>query len=122
MPQTLTEDQAWRFAHDWIQSWNAHNLDRILSHYAAGVVLRSPVAARLIPESSGEIRGIDALRAYFARGLAANPDLRFDLIEPLWGLSSIVLYYNNHRGTRTAEFMDFDDQRKVIRVVANYSA
>lgn len=122
MPQPLTEDQAWRFAHDWIQSWNAHDLDRILSHYAADVVLHSPVAARLIPESSGEIRGIDALRAYFARGLGSSPNLRFDLIEALWGITSIVLYYTNHRGTRTAEVMDFNDAGKVIRVIANYSA
>lgn len=122
MPPPLTEETARSFAREWIEAWNAHDLERILSHYAPDVVLRSPVAARLVPESSGEIRGVDALRAYFARGLAANPNLRFDLIEPLWGLSSIVLYYDNHRGSRTAEFMEFDQSGKVTSVVANYSA
>ena len=122
MPQPLTEETARSFAREWIEAWNAHDLERILSHYAPDVVLRSPVAARLVPESSGEIRGIDALRAYFSRGLAANPNLRFDLIEPLWGISSIVLYYDNHRGSRTAEFMEFNEAGKVIRVMANYGA
>jgi hypothetical protein len=36
-------------------------------------------------------------------------------------LSSIVLYYENQRGTRTGEFMEFDADGKVVRVVANYS-
>jgi hypothetical protein len=122
MSLPLTEESARLFAREWIDAWNAHDLVRILSHYADDVVLLSPVAARLIPESAGEIRGLDALRAYFSRGLAISPELRFDLIEPLWGLTSIVLYYNNHRGTRTAEFMEFNEAEKIIRVVANYSA
>jgi len=28
----------------------------------------------------------------------------------------------NQKGTKTAEFMEFDEQGKVIRVVANYSS
>jgi hypothetical protein len=122
MAEPLTEETVRHFAREWVDAWNAHDLERILSHYAEDVVLSSPVAARLVPESSGEIRGIDALRAYFARGLAAIPNLRFDLVEPLWGLSSIVLYYDNNRGNRTAEFMEFNHSGKVTRVVANYSA
>ena len=61
------------FAREWVAAWNAHDLERILSHYAEDVVLRSPVAARLLPESSGEIRGIDALRAW-ARGRCVPAD------------------------------------------------
>jgi hypothetical protein len=37
------------------------------------------------------------------------------------GLSSVVVYYKNQRETRTGEFMEFDDEGKVVRVVANYS-
>ena len=37
------------------------------------------------------------------------------------GLSSIVVYYKNQSDTRTGEFMEFDDECKVVRVVANYS-
>lgn len=39
----------------------------------------------------------------------------------MWGLSSIVLYYVNQKSTKTGEFMEFDFDGKVIRVVANYS-
>ena len=67
------------------------------------------------------IRWYEALRAYFARGLAAYPDLRFELIDVMWGLSSVVLYYANQKGTKTGEFMEFGSDGKVLRVVANYS-
>jgi hypothetical protein len=33
-----------------------------------------------------------------------------------------VLYYKNQVGTTTAEFMEFSEFGKVIRVVANYKA
>ena len=36
------------------------------------------------------------------------------------GLSSIVVYYKNQRDARTGEFMEFDNENKVVRVVANY--
>jgi hypothetical protein len=117
-----SEAQAYAFAHDWVEAWNSHNLERILTHYGENVVLTSPVAAELTGEASGSIRGKEQLRAYFARGLAAYPELRFELVNVLWGITSIVLYYANQRGTMTAEVMELDEHGHVVRVLANYSA
>lgn len=108
------------FAADWIAAWNAHDLDRILAHYAENVVLISPVAARVLDDPSGVVTGIGALRGYFAKGLALFPTLKFTLVDVLQGLSSVVLYYENQAGGRTGEFIEFDAQGKVARVVANY--
>lgn len=36
------------FASEWIDAWNAHDLERILSHYDDEVVVISPVALRLL--------------------------------------------------------------------------
>ena len=36
------------------------------------------------------------------------------------GLFSIVLCYKNQKGTKTAEFMEFGQSGKIMRVVANY--
>lgn len=118
----LTEADARQFADHWIQTWNSHDLDAILSHYAPDVVLTSPTAARLLQDPSGAVRGMDALRRYFSRGLEAYPNLTFELLDVLWGLSSILLYYKNQNGTKTGEFMEVDAAGKIIRVVANYSA
>ena len=32
----LTKDEAYQFAEHWVAAWNAHDLDRIMSHYEAG--------------------------------------------------------------------------------------
>ena len=61
------------------------------------------------------------MRSYFARGLEAYPNLAFELLDVLWGLSSVILYYKNQNATKTAEFMELDADFKVTRVVANYS-
>jgi hypothetical protein len=117
----LTEDKARDLAAHWIQAWNSHELDEIMSHYGEDVVLVSPVAAKILNDPSGTVKGKVALRAYFKKGLEAYPNLKFDLIETMWGLSSVVLYYVNHKGTKTGEFMEIDSRGEVIRVVANYS-
>jgi predicted ester cyclase len=118
----LTGEWVKRFAQEWVGSWNAHDLEAILQHYANGVKLTSPVAARLLGDPSGNVRGKEALRSYFSKGLEAYPDLKFELMDVMWGLSSVVLYYANQVGRKTGEYMEIDENGKVVRVVANYSA
>jgi len=117
----LAEAEARELAADWVHAWNSHDIDAILAHYAQDVVLVSPVAARLLQEPAGTVRGKAALRAYFTLGLEAYPDLRFELVDVMWGLASVVLCYRNQKGTKTAEFMELDAHGKVVRVVANYN-
>jgi ketosteroid isomerase-like protein len=117
----LTEDSARNLASHWIRAWNAHDLDEIMSHYAEDVVLISPVAAGILRDPSGAMTGKDALRAYFKMGLDVYPNLKFDLIEVMWGGSSVILYYKNQKGGKTGEFMEIDLYGKVVRVVANYT-
>jgi predicted ester cyclase len=117
----VTKEAAWEFANHWIAAWNAHDLDLILSHYDDAIELTSPVAAKLLGTSDGKMAGKVNLRAYFQRGLAAYPELHFHLKDVLWGVSSIVLYYTNQKGTCTAEFMELSANGKVVRVVANYN-
>lgn len=108
-------------AKDWIDSWNAHDLERILDHYDDDVTLISPVALKLLGNSA--VGGKSALRVYFSKGLEAYPDLRFELIETLWGTETIVLCYrNNVRGSKTAEVLRFNPGGKITHVWANYDA
>jgi acyl-coenzyme A synthetase/AMP-(fatty) acid ligase len=123
MEQTLFPLQAsfaHKFAQGWADAWNSHDLDRILTHYDDEVLLTSPVALRLL-QGDGTVRGKAPLREYFLRGLEAYPDLRFDLIDTLWGTETIVVYYsNNVRGGKTAEVMLLNSAGKISRVWANY--
>jgi ketosteroid isomerase-like protein len=118
----VTREEAWALAHHWVADWNAHDLDSIMSHYAEAIELTSPVAAQLLGTSAGQVVGKANVRAYFQRGLEVYPDLRFQLEDVLWGVHSVVLYYKNQKGTRTAEFMELTTTGKVARVIAHYSA
>ena len=48
-------DRKWarEFAVEWIAAWNAHDLDRILSHYADDFEMRSPLIAERMGVASG---------------------------------------------------------------------
>lgn len=118
----MTRDEAWSFAEHWVAAWNAHDLELILTHYEDTVELTSPVAARLLGNADGRVVGKANLRAYFQRGLEAYPELRFDLVDVLWGLNSVVLYYTNQAGSRSGEFMELSAGGKVARVVAHYNS
>src|SRR5207249_9040777 len=117
----LDDERAREFAGAWVQAWNAHDLDRIMTHYEDDVVLVSPVAARILDDPGGTVSGKAALRSYFQRGLDVYPNLKFELLDVMWGLNSVVLYYVNQRGSRTGEYMEFGPTGKVSRVVANYN-
>jgi len=118
----VDKEEAWKLGNDWVAAWNAHDLDAIMTHYDDAVELTSPVVARLLEIPSGRVVGKANLRAYFQRGLEAFPELHFRLEQVLYGLNSVVLYYTNHKGTWTAEFMELTADGKVVRVVANYNA
>ncbi|MEG4085093.1 nuclear transport factor 2 family protein [Microcoleus sp. POL10_C6] len=117
----VTEDRARELALDWVEAWNTHNLDRIMSHYAEDVILISPVAAQLLNEPSGTVTGKEALRNYFKKGLEVYPDLKFELLDVMWGVSSVVLYYINQKGTKAGEFMEVSSTGKVTKVVGHYN-
>ena len=115
----IAREEAEKLAAHWVAAWNAHDLDAIMSHYADDVEAASPVAAQLLG-GDGRVDGKSALRAYFARGLAAFPALRFDLKRVFVGTDTVVLQYANQRGTETAEVMELDASGRVKRMRATY--
>jgi predicted ester cyclase len=117
----VTREEAWNLANHWVAAWNLHDLDLIMTHYDDAIELTSPSAAQLLGTVDGKVVGKANLRAYFQRGLEAYPELNFRLEDVLSGVSSVVFYYTNQKGTRTAEFMEMSKVGKVVRVVANYS-
>ena len=110
------------FAQEWVSAWNAHDLERILSHYADDVVFRSPFVAKLTGEKSGELRGKAALRGYFAKALAENTALRFHLRRVLLGVGSVVLIYDSINNLVAAEMMERNAAGQATRVSAHYSS
>jgi len=93
------------FAAEWEAAWNAHDIDRILAHYSEDVVFRSQKAMRLV--GRGEVHGKPALRSYWTKALAAQPDLSFVVLDVFHGHGMLVISYRNHRDVLGAETLRF---------------
>ena len=109
-----------RFAKEWLDAWNAHDLDKILAHYAEDFEMHSPAIIQLMDEPSGRLQGKDAVRTYWAKALALVPDLKFRLQATLLGVQSITLCYEGARGRTVAEVFHFGPGHQVIRADAHY--
>jgi hypothetical protein len=116
----LNADFALSFARSWIDGWNQHDIDAVLSHYADDFELASPLIPSITGESSGVLHGKADVRAYWKKGLAQIPDLHFELKEVLTGVDSITLYYRGHRGM-VGEMLWFDGTGKVKKAWVCYA-
>jgi ketosteroid isomerase-like protein len=116
----LTEEQAGHFADEWIAAWNAHDLDRILSHYADDFEMSSPYIRDVVGEPSGVLKGKAAVGAYWSKALAKLPDLSFELIEVLTGANSVAIHYYGRGRRRACEVFFFDAAGKVSKAAAHY--
>ncbi len=117
----IQQDFAAVFANEWVNAWNAHDLDAVMAHYSDDILFYSPFVIKLNNDPSGCITNKDDLRNYFARALQSYPALHFTLHKTLVSVNSVVLYYDSINDLVTAEFMEFDKHGKVIKVVAHYS-
>ena len=103
------------FAKEWIDAWNSHDLNRILSHYVDDFEMSSPLIIELAKNPSGVLRGKAAIREYWAIGLAAIPPLKFELIDVHVGINTIGILYRSIGRRRVIEMLTFNDDKEVIR-------
>ncbi|NUU17040.1 nuclear transport factor 2 family protein [Cellulomonas humilata] len=97
------------FSAAWVSAWNAHDLDAVLAHFHDDVVFTSPLAARLVPDSGGVLRGKEALRRYWTEGLRLLPDLHLTVERVYAGVTALVITYRNQAGGVVDEVLVFAD-------------
>ena len=117
----MTSEFANNFAKEWIDSWNNHDIEEIISHYADDLQFYSPVIKQLQVNDVGLITDKETLKAYFEKGLQVYPDLHFHFHEVLAGTSSLIIYYTSINNRKSAELMQFNENGKVNLVRAHYS-
>lgn len=110
-----------QFAHSWIDSWNSHDLDRIMAHYGDNLEFSSPKIPQIVGEPSGILHGKAAVRAYWTKGLEQHPTLHFELIAIFAGIKSSVLLYRNESGATSTETFEFDSEKLVVKSSANHA-
>jgi len=68
-------ERAWalEFAQDWIESWNAHDMERILSHYTDDFEMSSPLIVERLGQSLGVLRGVGRFSSGKKRSMKPLP-------------------------------------------------
>jgi ketosteroid isomerase-like protein len=117
----MTADEAAEFAARWARDWNSHDLERILAHYSPEVLFTSPVAARVVPESGGIIRGAAALRSYWTTALAGVPDLHFTVEAVYAGVDTVAIAYRNQAGGSVCEVLTLGDDGLIVSGHGTYA-
>ncbi|KPL66999.1 hypothetical protein SZ64_02150 [Erythrobacter sp. SG61-1L] len=98
-----------KFARLWTAAWNAHDVDAVLDLFHDDVVFTSPLAARVVPESGGVIRGKDALRDYWTAALAERPGLQFELTGIQAGIDSLLIVFRHPGGPERVDLLRLRD-------------
>jgi len=118
-PQKMKPEFANKFSLEWVEAWNEHDLDKIMTHYAEAFEMTSPVIKQIMNEPTGKIKGKKEIRAYWEKALKMNPNLHFEIIKSFSGANSVVIHYKGHRGL-SAETFFFNSEGKVISAHAHY--
>ena len=95
------------FSKQWVDAWNAHDVEAVLEHFHDDVVFTSPVAAKVVPETAGVVRGKSELRRYWGLALQRVPNLRFVVEDVYLGVDTIVIAYRNQDGGLVSEVLRF---------------
>ena len=112
---------AQKFAESWIQSWNSHDLEDILSHYSEDIEITTPMIKMALGVDSGSLKGKESVADYWRKALAKLPDLHFELYDVTLGVNSVALYYKSVMNKKSIEVMFFDEHGKVNKMFAHYT-
>ena len=117
----MTQDEAQIWAQEWIDAWNAHDLERVLAHYTEDFEMSSPYIVTIAGEPSGVLRGKGDVAAYWRAALERRPDLHFELMRVLCGVDSLALFYQSAPGVVGTEVFFFDASGAVCKAYAHYA-
>jgi hypothetical protein len=116
----MNREAAEKFACEWLEAWNAHDLDRILSHYTEDFEMSSPVITKVTGNPDGRLQGKVVVGRYWAKALELFPTLKFIHICTLLGVNSVAIHYYGATGKRVAEVFNFNEAGLVYRAHAHY--
>lgn len=85
--------------------------------------MTSPLIVERMGVASGRQKGKESIRPYWSRGLAATPQLRFELLNVVVGVNSLAIVYESVTLSRIViERIEFDEQRRAVRAEALHGA
>jgi hypothetical protein len=112
---------AQKFAKEWIESWNSHDLKNIMEHYSEDIEITTPMIKLAGGIESGSLIGKQSVKEYWNKALTKFPELHFELIEVASSVNSVALYYKSIMDKMAIEVMFFDDKGLVNKMIAHYT-
>jgi hypothetical protein len=121
----MTRAEACRFADEWIDAWNALDVERVLSRFADDAAFTSPKALETV--GSATVRGKAAMREYWTKRVGTIRSLRFTLDRALFDPSSreLGIVYEaalDGRRVRACEFLRLGEDGRAVAGEAMYGA
>jgi hypothetical protein len=107
-------------AEDWIEAWNAKDLDRIMGHYAVDIEFVANTVVRRWQKPDGKLRGLAELRDHFGLGLKLVPELHFEMESVFFAPSGYAVLYRRENGNRVLDVVELNSEGKARRVTAYY--
>lgn len=117
----ISKESAYKLASEWIESWNSHDLERILDHYTDDFEFTTPFIAILMNEPDGMLKGRQEVRKYWAKAFERAPDLNFTLLDVTFSVSSIIVYYRAVFGKLAMEVHFYNEEGKIAKAIAHYN-
>lgn len=112
--------EARQYAEAWIEAWNSHEIERIMSFYADSICHITPKLTMLFGSASHAIKDKDELRDFFSATLKRSPELHFTLGDVFAGAESIVLCFDSTTGIYVAVVLILDGDKKITQYMAHY--
>jgi len=118
----ISKEKAQEIAHQWIQAWNDHKIEDMISLYSEDIVFTSPYVVEIFGNQSGSIKGKKERRAYIVKALQQYPNLKFELLNVLIGLDIITILYKSVNDLPAAATISLDPDYKIVNYNCSFSA
>jgi len=118
----IEKSWAQHFAAEWIAAWNAHNLERVFSHYRDDFDMQSPLIVELMGVANGTLRARVPSGPIGRKHWPRTPRFASKLHCVLLGVNSIAIYYRSMPKSRmVAEVLTFGDDLQIVSGSALYA-
>jgi ketosteroid isomerase-like protein len=116
----MTHDDAVRFAAEWVEAWNRHDIEAVLTHYADDFEMTTPMIQQVLGIASGTLQGKKAVGDYWRAALQKVPNLEFSILEVTSGVDVVSIYYRAVLGKTAIETFYFDKTGLITKAIATY--
>ncbi|MGQ0686865.1 nuclear transport factor 2 family protein [Bradyrhizobium sp.] len=117
--RAMDRASAGRFVEAWCANWCKVDIDAVVAHFAGNAEMRSPLALKFT--DSPVVAGAENIRAYWQKAYGAIESADLKILAWSWDdtIARLTVWWQLG-DTRAIEFMDFDDDGRVVRSEAFY--